>query len=81
MLHGSTGEDPRKLAAGALFPFVDCARHPFAAGNNNHEHNDPVNHDSHSSSSGATMLPYFSYQSNSGPHPTSSKADICTRHF
>ena len=44
MLHGSTGEDPWKLAAGALFPFADCARLPFAAVNHNHEYNE-LNHE------------------------------------
>lgn len=84
MLHGSTGEDPWKLAAGALFPFADCALHPLAAVNHSHEDNDelnPVNHDSCSSSSDVIMLPYSSYQSSSGPHPSFSKADMRTCHF
>lgn len=41
----------------------------------------PVSHDSHSSSSDAVICPYFSNQSDSGPHPSFTKADIYCHHF
>ena len=63
----------------ALFPFADCVWYPFTVVNHSHEYShklNPMSHDSHSSSSAAVICPYFSNQSNSGPHPSFSKADI-----
>lgn len=66
----------------ALFHFADCAWYPFAVVNHSHEHNyglNPVSHDRHSYSSDDIIFPHFSYQSDSGPHPSFTKADICCR--
>lgn len=67
----------------ALFHFADCAWYPLAVVNDSREYNyglNAVSHDSHSYSSDDIICPYFSYQSNSGPHPSFTKADICC-HF